>query len=205
MMSKTHITIGTATALVATMPTTPEGCAIAVIGGVAGGIIADNDILDNDYLGDALLGQLLAAGITALTLFLNHILGGGIINSMLESKTLLISGIIIFAILYIIGMTQPHRGFTHSILALALYSVAVIIMYEPFIIPFMFGYASHLGIDLLNKSGMKLFFPLPYRICFHLCYADETANKALMIVGFVVTILMLINGLLLHINIWAGY
>lgn len=98
MMSKTHIAIGAATALVGTAPMTPGECAIAVIGGVIGGIVADNDILDNDYLGDALFGQICAAGITALILFIDFVLGSGIVKSMLESRALLITGIVIFAI-----------------------------------------------------------------------------------------------------------
>lgn len=58
MMSKTHIAIGAVTALMGSVLTNPKDCGIVVIGGVVGGIIADNDILDNDYLGDALLRQL---------------------------------------------------------------------------------------------------------------------------------------------------
>ena len=201
MMSKTHIAVGAATALVGIRPMEPEECAIVVIGGVVGGIIADNDILDNDYLGDALLGQLLAAGITALILFLDFSLGGNIINSMLASKILFILGIIAFVILYFIGMAQPHRGFTHSILALALYSFAVGFIYKPLFIPFALGYVSHLIIDLLNKKGMALLFPLKFKICFYCCYANQLANKALMIAGSVITVIMLINGLLLHITI----
>lgn len=201
MMSITHIAIGAATALVVTVPMTPRECAITVIGGVIGGVVADNDILDNDYLGDALLGQLSAAGITALILFLDFILNGGIINSMLASRGLLISGSVVFAILYFIGMTQPHRGFTHSLLALILYSVAVGIIYVPLMVPFALGYFSHLVIDLLNKRGMTLLFPLKLKICLYLCYANKFANKALMVAGFAISAIMLVNGLLLHINI----
>ena len=201
MMSKTHIAIGAATALVGNAPMTPGECAIAVIGGIIGGIVADNDILDNDYQGDALFGQLCAAGITALILFIDYVLDGGIVKSMLASRVLLITGIIIFAILYCVGITQPHRGFTHSILAMMLYSLAVGILYRPLMMPFALGYASHLIIDLLNKRGMALLFPLKFKICLNLCYANETANKALMLVGLVISVAMLINGLILHINI----
>lgn len=185
MMSKTHITIGAAAALMGTVLATPEDMAIAAIGGVVGGIVADNDILDNDFLGDALLGQLLAAGITGAILIIDVLTNGGIVHSMLASKVRLILGIVIFAILYFIGMSQPHRGFTHSILALILYSIAVGIMYEPLMIPFALGYTSHLMIDLLNKRGMRLLFPLKLTICLHLCYANKTANKVLMIAGII--------------------
>ena len=197
MMSKTHIAIGAATALACTMPSTPEGCAVAVIGGVVGGIVADNDILDNDYLGDALFGQLLAAAISAAVLALDFFLNGGIVKSIIASKGWLVFGIIVFALLYFIGFTQPHRGFTHSFLALLLYSIAVGFIYEPLVEPFALGYASHLAIDLLNKRGIKLLFPFKFGICLGLCYADGVANKVLTIAGAIVTVIMLVNGLVL--------
>ncbi len=52
MMSKTHLTMGMATALVIMhLIATPE-CFLAIIGGALGGIYPDIDIVDNDSLFD---------------------------------------------------------------------------------------------------------------------------------------------------------
>ena len=66
MMSRTHLAIGLATSLAVIRPGSLQECAVAVVGGAVGGVLADNDILDNDYHADALIGQLLAIGLVAI-------------------------------------------------------------------------------------------------------------------------------------------
>ena len=44
MMSKTHFAVGLATSLAIIQPKTFNECAVAVIGGTVGGVLADNDI-----------------------------------------------------------------------------------------------------------------------------------------------------------------
>ena len=95
--------------------------------------------------------------------------------------------------LYIFGTKKNHRKFTHSLLALIIYSIPIALIYEPILEYFMIGYFSHLLIDLLNKRGIQLLFPLKFKFCFKLCYADGLGNKLLMVLGLVVTILLLIR------------
>ena len=83
MMSKTHFAVGLATSLAIIQPKTFNECAVAVIGGTVGGVLADNDILDNDYQADALTGQLLALGSATLALVLDFFLGFGICESII--------------------------------------------------------------------------------------------------------------------------
>ena len=78
MMSKTHLAVGMATSLAVIQPTSFQECAIAVIGGAVGGVLADNDILDNDYHADALIGQLLAIGLVAITFLFDYFFDFGI-------------------------------------------------------------------------------------------------------------------------------
>ena len=68
MMSKTHLAMGMAVALAVVQPKQANECIAALIGGAAGGVLADIDTLDNDYKSDALVGQLLATGITVFLL-----------------------------------------------------------------------------------------------------------------------------------------
>ena len=57
MMSRTHLAIGLAVSLATIQPTTFHECAVAVIGGAVGGVLADNDSLGRDYQSKVLGGQ----------------------------------------------------------------------------------------------------------------------------------------------------
>ena len=159
MMSKTHIAIGMATSLAVTRPSTIQGCILSVIGGAIGGVIADVDILDDDYKHDALFGELISFGFSAILLLTDFIFGIGIISHIQNrSKVLLIGGAAFFAILYICGFVSDHRKFTHSLVAMALFSLSVFLMCDWLAVPFLFGYLSHLLLDILNKKKYNFFF-----------------------------------------------
>ena len=66
MMSRTHISFGVATSLLATQPKTVSGCFVAVLGGSIGGIISDIDTRSNKYCRDALYGRLIVVGIIVI-------------------------------------------------------------------------------------------------------------------------------------------
>ena len=65
----------------------------------------------------------------------------------------------------IIGYMFTHRGFFHSLLALFLFSY-LLILFVPiiYVIPFFFGYLSHLILDSLNHQGILFLYPLPLKI-----------------------------------------
>ena len=196
MMSRTHLAVGVATALAFGSPHNLETCLISTIGGLIGGITPDIDILDNDYTGDALLGQVLALGITGLILLIDFIFKIGICASLFSRNIIfLILGIVLAIILYFVGLAQNHRGFTHSFLALIIYTIPIALIFPPLIKPFMLGFLSHIIIDLFNKRKVKIFFPSKHGICFNLCYANKTGNKALMYIGILISISLFILGL----------
>lgn len=141
-------------------------------------------------------GQLLALGITAITLGLDFFGKIGICNAVIENPILAIIGIAAFIIVYIVGMSSNHRTFTHSFLALFLYTVAVYLIYKPFSVPLAVAYFSHLVLDVLNKKKIPLFYPLKFGICLKLCYANKKANKVLMYVGFCIAAVLLVVGAL---------
>lgn len=96
--------------------------------------------------------------------------------------------------MYIVGMSSNHRTFTHSFLALFLYTVAVYLIYKPFSAPLAVAYFSYLVLDVLNKKKIPLFYPLKFGICLKLCYANKKANKVLMYVGFCIAAVLLVAG-----------
>ena len=195
MMSKTHFAVGLATSLAIIQPKTFNECAVAVIGGTVGGVLADNDILDNDYQADALIGQLLALGSAVLALVLDFFLGFGICESIIAKPMLPIIGGICFVVLYIVGFCSDHRTFTHSFLAMILYTIAAALIYTPLAIALGAAYLSHLLLDILNKKKVPILYPLEFGICFKMCYANKTANKVFMYVGFAISGLLLIIGI----------
>lgn len=200
MMSRTHLTIGVGSALAVMLPTEAKFCCTAFIGGLLGGIIPDNDILDNDYTGDAILGQVIAFGTTAGILILDKILNIGLCNELFSRSTInLFFGLFIFIGLYVFGLFQEHRKFTHSFLAMIIYSLAVLCIYPPLAKPFFIGYTSHIFIDLLNKKKVQIFWPIKAGICFGICYANKLGNKVLMWSGLIVSCMLLLYSIVCSI------
>lgn len=194
MMGKTHFTIGLATSLAVVRPKTIDECLVAVVAGTIGGVLADNDILDNDYHSDALIGQLLAIGTTLLSLILDYFLQIGICQSIIARPLWSLLGGIVFIALWIAGFLSDHRTFTHSLTALAAYSIAVVLIHPPLLVGFAAAYLSHLILDILNKKKVPILYPLNFGICFKMCYANKTANKVFMYIGFAASgILLLIS------------
>lgn len=199
MMGKTHLTMGMASALVMTNPQTIQECFVAIAGGAIGGIICDIDILDNDYEKDVWNVQLIATGITAIGLIADFLLKNGICEYILENRESSLRGGILFAVLWIIGVKSKHRSFTHSFLALVLFSAVLGLIYPPIVNSFAIGFLSHLILDLLNKKKIRLFYPMDFGLCFGLCYADGIANKFFMRVGWFVCVISVLRTVILLI------
>lgn len=196
MMGRTHLAIGLATSLAVIRPGSLQECAVAVVGGAVGGVLADNDILDNDYHADALIGQLLAIGLVAITILFDYFFNLGICNTVCRQPLLPILGGVSFAVLYLIGFFSEHRTFTHSFLALALYSISAWLVYRPLVYSVSAAYLSHILLDVLNKKTVPILYPLDFGICLKLCYANRTANKVFMYGGFAVSGVLLTIGLI---------
>lgn len=192
MMSRTHLAMGMAVSLAVVQPTKLDECFTALIGGAVGGVLADIDTLDNDYKSDALVGQLLAAGIAVFLLAIDYFCHIGICDRVVSgNKVFAIIGAFAFIALWVWGFLSEHRSFTHSILAAFAFTVAIGLVCVPIAVGTFLGYASHLILDLLNRKDIPLLYPLKFRICFKLCYANKTANFVFACIGFVATGILL--------------
>lgn len=200
MLGKTHYAVGLAASLAVMQPKTFTECAVAVIGGAVGGVLADNDTLRSDRRPDATIGQLLAFGTAALALLPDYVFHLGICRAIASTSGSSLYGAIGFVILYLIGVHSHHRTFTHSFLAFALYTAAVSLIHPPLRIPFATGYLSHLALDVLNKKAVSLFYPFGQGICLKLCYAGKTANKVFLYVGLALSAVLLVRGLIASIT-----
>ncbi len=190
MLRGTHVTLGIATALLATRPDTLPGIVAAMTGGALGGWIVDIDCkntdVDREKVYDTIIDTLVIAAFIALDFFI----GDGICHFIATNWSwplwIALAG---FIGLSVFGFTTKHRTFTHSLLGMALFCVAIYFFCKPMWIPFAIGYASHLVADFFNKLGLQLFYPLKWRPCLKVCRSDKRANKVLFRIALAIDFL----------------
>ena len=195
MMGKTHIFIGTALALSVTAPTTPRGCLPVILGGSLGAVLSDIDIRANQSHRDVSHTRFLTAGIMAVCLLLDSFFENSIL-SYIKMNDGAGFGALLFGVLVVVGSVQEHRGFTHSLLALLLFDLAVGLLCPPILPSFTVGFVSHLFLDSFNKKPVRLFFPLKTGICLKLFYADGLADRLCLLCGILGTIAYLAHAAL---------
>ena len=188
MMGKTHFTVGLATSLAVLQPRSISDCMVAIVAGALGGVTADNDTLLES---SALAGHLLSLRTTLIALVIDYFFDLGICASIMENETNAMIGLISFLVLWVVGYFSVHRTFTHSFLAMVLYSLSIGFIYKPLALGFMAAYLSHLFLDLLNKKKLPLLFPLGVGVCFKLCYANRTANSFFLYLGYITSAVLL--------------
>ena len=195
MMGKTHLTVGIAAALAAARPSTVPDCLAAVLGGAIGGVLCDIDTLRNDGHNDSIAVQLGALGIAAGILAVDRWRNMGLCASVLALvENRLTCSVLALLVLWFIGFFSNHRGFTHSIAAGALFSQAVWMLCSAVALPFAAAYASHVILDLTNKKGVRLLFPMKGGVYLGLFYSDRTANDLLFILGIIASIFLIVSG-----------
>lgn len=197
MMSKTHIAAGVATALVVAQPQHIREFGIAILGGSIGGVICDLDVKFNNSSKDAWLGRFLTMSIAAVILLLDIRLQAGIGRAILSMQTpQQWVGLIGFAAVCACCICSSHRSFSHSLLALLLFSCALNRIGSPIQFSFVCGFLSHILLDILNKKPVRIFFPFRKGICLNLFYADALANAIFGVLGLLVIVLTIVRSLL---------
>lgn len=190
MMGKTHLFMGITAAAVLTRPDTMGGCLAALMGGAAGGVLSDIDVKPGKGSRDDPDARVMAGGICALVLALDHLTGSGIVKELTTcGQERLYLGLGLLMLLCLVGYFQPHREFTHSFLALILFSSTVGIFSTSVQPAFAAGFLSHIMLDVLNKKPVRLLFPIGTGFCLKLCYADKAANRGLLCFGIAFTAL----------------
>ena len=185
-MGKTHITVGMASALLVAQPSDFAGCLIAVIGGSIGGIMCDIEVRSNPRCRDALHARLIVLVIVTIAVLVEAAVGGPLSNAILHGNRVLVVGgaAIAAATAAYSRFRSTHRGFSHSLLALALFSGGLLAILPALAVAFALGFVSHVLLDLLNKKPIQLLYPSRRgRLCLRLCYASGATNTALMWAG----------------------
>lgn len=188
MMGITHVFAGTLSAVALTGARTPEEILAALIGGSLGGIVCDMDLGKNKKTSDVKEAAVYAGAITLGCLAVDRLLDQTLIRSIQSGWPgecgLGLAGLIL---LWIWGWRQPHRGGTHSLLAMALFGACVDLICGMVSGPFLIGMASHLVLDFLNRKPLQLLYPLNGKWCLNLCKADGHADRLLQMAGMIGT------------------
>ena len=206
MLGKTHLAVGTATALALLQPTTVSGCVCAVAGGAIGGWICDIDLRsyssaggDEDEDDEELEAHdnerwqifVFMLIIAAICFGVDYFAGNGMcayITSHLGIPMIIAGAIIVGICTY--GITSAHRTVMHSILGGVVLSGAMYILCAPLAPAFALGFASHVLLDLFNRRRIQLFWPLKKGMKLGICYSNGTTNKVVGAIGLIACLVL---------------
>ena len=193
MLRNTHAAWGAASAVAVTQCSSIGQIIAVTCTGALGGVICDIDLFSKHNHKNRLARIILGiAAFIVLSAAVDFKAGTGIYRQIYAYAGLGQSaGIIGFIALCIIFMAAAHRKFSHSILACALSSLCVYLIYPPVCIAYTAGFISHLALDLLNRKPEQLFFPVKKGVCFNLMYSNRSGNTVLFLVGMLMTVIFL--------------
>ena len=187
MLGPTHFALGIATALIATHPTTIPGVIAAATGGGLGGWIVDLDMRNRKMTRARVYDGIIDILFIGAFVTIDFLIGNGMCQYVQSNWNIQVWGALMaLIILILIGLNSGHHKFTHSFIALALFSTSVYFFCRPAAFSFFIGYVFHMIADLFNKRGEQLFWPVKWFPCFHLCDSNGTANKLLFRISVII-------------------
>ena len=189
MMSTTHIVIGIAAALTVTQPDSLESLLPVIAGASVGSIICDIDCRNQSksskskMLRDAFIGRVIVAATLIVVLTIDYWLGNPIFTRINNLTPEFLIALFVFIVCCGFSFISEHRGFSHSLIALGVYSGSLYVMISSVAIPFAIAFTSHVILDLLNRKPVRVLWPVKKGWCLKLFYADRKANTGILIAG----------------------
>ena len=184
MLAKAHVTVGMAAAFTIMKPETVAEALPVIAGGAIGCLICDLDCEVTKEKTESSRWRVVMWLIAAAALIEDHLLNAGMWNSLgSNGQYLWFAGLVGFVITGGFASVSNHRGFSHSLLALALFAGSLWLVFPDMTIPFAITFTSHLILDVLNKKSLRLFYPAEKGICLSMFYADKIADKVFALVG----------------------
>ena len=178
MMAKAHITVGMAAAFTIMSPDNIPEALPVITGASLGRLICDLDCENKAEKSDSSRWRIVMAVVAAAALIEDHLLDAGMWKTLESSGSYLwFAGIAGFALVCTFAGISSHRGFSHSLLALALESLCLWLVFPAAVMPFAIAFVSHLLLDLMNKRSVRLLYPAKKGFCLKWFYADRLANK----------------------------
>lgn len=186
MLAKAHITIGMAAALTIAAPESIPDTLPVITGASLGCLICDLDCDNPREKQDSSHWRIVMFLVAAAALFEDYHIGAGMWSSLAQSGSYLwCAGAAGFALICAFASVSSHRGFSHSLLALALETISLWLVFPAIAVPFVIAFVSHQILDMTNKRPVRIFYPLKKGVSFGLFYADRLANKVCAAVGSV--------------------
>ena len=187
MTGKTHLACGVCTAVLILRPDTFAACTAVSLLSAVGAAIPDIDI-ENSTFNKYMFPAITAVFIVLIADFCVPFIKALLPIWLLDSWYYIIG----FMALCIIGMISPHRTFTHSLTAGALFTS---ILYKGLeaaglagdaVLPavsFAAGYISHIMLDFMNYKKMRILFPFGPKTSMKLCRTAGKIDYALRYLG----------------------
>ena len=192
MLGKAHLTIGMAAAWTLAMPETVPAALPVIAGAAAGSLICDIDCDSPAERRDASKQRILAAVITAAALIIDGLTGAGMCRTITESGSYLwCAGIAGLVLTVAFANVSAHRGFSHSLTALAMETFFLYLIFPQCVKPFVIAFITHILLDITNKKRLRLFYPAKKGVSLGLFYADRMANRVCEIGGAVWLIIVI--------------
>ena len=183
-------------------PATVAEALPVIAGGALGCLICDLDCENKSERSDSSHWRVVMVLVAAAALIEDHLLDAGMWRSFGSSGNYLMellgqnrdalssssgqigtylwfAGLAGFVITCVFASGSGHRGFSHSLLAMALETLFLWLIFPAVAVPFAIAFASHVLLDMTNKRSVRLFYPAKKGICFGWFYADRLANKAI--------------------------
>ena len=185
MQANTHAAVGIAIGTAASMTQSKEMMLLAATSALVGSVICDIDVGDTGKKYTPILLSALLGAVVVLLVIYAYFFGIEIAMLWQSESGYLRSaiGIIAFIGICIFGSKKPHRSFLHSILGMLLLVACVFLFFPTASIYFLFGYVSHLGLDLLNYRPLMLFYPMKKGYSLKLCYSKSRASTVMLCVA----------------------
>ena len=100
-----------------------------------------------------------------------------------------IIGLALFIGLCAFSNKTDHRTFSHSFMGMALFTFSILLI-NPLVAGFyLFGYLSHIGLDLLNYRPVKLLYPKNRGFSFRVCFSKSRFSLNLLIFSVIILII----------------
>jgi len=196
-MGYTHISTSTAVAIATAVVMGSDSLAVyltAAAAGAVGGVIIDADSRDRfsyPKMTDAGRSKLSALGLLLLCVIIDLVYGTNNLSTIISRQLLPIIGLVILAVMFIVGSHSDHRTITHSLLFIVLTSMGVALIYPQATVFYSIGCVVHLLLDMLNYPfhghGIWLLYPIikGKGIALKLCKSSKTGNKTAYFIGLI--------------------
>ena len=184
MLAKAHIAVGMAAAFTVVRPETLPEALPVITGGALGCLMCDIDCETKNEKKDSSRWRIVMVIVAAAALIEDHLIDGGMWRTLSDSSSYLwFAGLAGFLLTCTFAGMSAHRGFSHSLIALALLTVFLWMVFPSAALPFAAAFISHLALDIMNKKPVMLFYPSKKGVSLGWFRADGLANSLLAAAG----------------------